>query len=100
MINNYTISNNLTNLTNGNITLTLVATNDYQLPKSIQDITVTNGQKISYNNITGVLVIAGDNTTTVSVACESNAYEYIFNDGILTISKAPYEQFDTMLRIK
>ena len=65
---NYTITHNLTNLTKGNITLTIQAEVGYQLPSSIS---VSNGTLVSYDSTTGVAVINGDDTTIVNVVCEA-----------------------------
>lgn len=67
--NTYTLTHTLTNLTKGNITLQITPDNGYSLPASSSDITVTNGTIVSYNNQTGVLVINGDDTTTISCEC-------------------------------
>lgn len=67
---NYTITHNLTNLTKGNITLTIQAEVGYQLPSSIS---VSNGTLVSYDSTTGVAVINGDDTTIVNVVCEAQA---------------------------
>ena len=67
--NEYTLTQNLTNLTNGNITLTITADEGYSLPAQA-DITVTGGTIVSYDDTTGELVVTAG-TTAVEVTCES-----------------------------
>ena len=67
--NEYTLTQNLTNLTSGNITLTITADEGYSLPAQA-DIVVTGGTIVSYDDTTGELVVTAG-TTAVEVTCES-----------------------------
>ncbi len=67
--NSYKLSHSLTNLTKGNITFTITPDTGYALPSTSAGITVTNGTLVSYDNTTGVIVVSGDDTTTISVTC-------------------------------
>lgn len=67
--NEYTITQNLTNLTSGNITLTITPDEGYALPAQA-DIVVTGGTIVSYDDTTGELVVTAG-TTAVEVTCES-----------------------------
>lgn len=64
--NTYTLTHSLTNLTHGNITFTITPDNGYTYPTTL---TVSNGTLVSYDNTTGIAVISGDDTTTVSGEC-------------------------------
>ena len=70
-----TINNTLTNLSSGNITFTIAPETGYALPTSSSDIIITNGTLVSYDNTTGVVVINGNSTTTVSCTCPLVANE-------------------------
>lgn len=67
--NEYTLTQNLTNLTSGNITLTITPDEGYSLPAQA-DIVVTGGSIVSYDDTTGELVVTAG-TTAVEVTCES-----------------------------
>ena len=67
--NEYTLTQNLTNLTHGNIALTITADEGYSLPAQA-DIVVTGGTIVSYDDETGELVVTAE-TTAVEVTCES-----------------------------
>lgn len=67
--NEYTLTQNLTNLTSGNITLTITPDEGYALPAQA-DIVVTGGTIVSYDDTTGELVVTAG-TTAVEVTCES-----------------------------
>ena len=67
--NTYAITHTLTNLTKSNMTFTIVADNGYALPSSSNDFTITNGSIVSYDNTTGVLVVNGNDNTTISCEC-------------------------------
>lgn len=67
--NEYTLTQNLTNLTSGNITLTITADEGYSLPAQA-GIVVTGGTIVSYDSTTGELVVTSG-TTAVEVTCES-----------------------------
>ena len=74
--NTYEVTHSLTNLSYGNITLTVAAEQGYALPSSSSSITVTNGTLVSYDSSTGVIVVSGDDTTTVSMECEEEVSGY------------------------
>lgn len=80
----YTLTNNLTNLTPGNITLNLSADSGYELPAQA-DITVTGGSIVSYNQSTGALVVTGD-TTAVEVTCEQATPSYPVKGDLITMT--------------
>ena len=69
----YTITHDLTNLTQGDMTFVIEPDSTYTLPQSSSDITVTNGTLVSYDSSTGSIVVRGDDTTTVSVLCRPTA---------------------------
>ena len=66
--NVYEISQTLSGLSHGNMTIQITPSSGYTYPSSL---TVTNGTLVSYNSSTGVAVISGDDTTTVSGECSS-----------------------------
>lgn len=61
-MNTYTITHNLSNVTQGNVTIIITPDTGYDLPSSIS---VTNGTLISYNSTTGEAVISGYGSNTV-----------------------------------
>ena len=64
---NYSLTQNLTNLTSGNIALTITPDEGYSLPAQA-DITVTGGTIVSYDSTTGELVVTAG-TTAVEITC-------------------------------
>ena len=74
---NYSLAYNLTNLTNGDVSLTFTPSSGYELPNSI---TVSNGTLVSWSKSTGIAVISGySSNTSVSVACSLSAYSVTYN---------------------
>lgn len=88
---NYSLTQTLTNLTSGNVSLTITADEGYNLPSTI---TVTNGTLVSWDSTTGVAVISGYNAnTTVSVECTAavSGYEVTISiSGIATSSSVSF----------
>ena len=66
---NYTLTHSLTNLTHGNVTFVVVPDTGYALPSAVS---VSNGTLVSYDSTTGVIVVSGDDTTSISVTCEES----------------------------
>lgn len=72
--NTYTLTHSLTNLTKGNITIQITPDTNYTYPTTLS---VTNGTLVSYDNSTGIAVISGDDTTSVSGECEKAQENFI-----------------------
>lgn len=66
----YNLTNSLTNITTGNITVTLLADQGTVLPASTSDITVSGGNIVSYNSSTGELVVP-NTVTSISCTCKT-----------------------------
>ena len=89
--NEYSLSYTLTNLTNGNVSLTITADEGYSLPSTI---TVTNGTLVSWDSTTGVAVISEYNAnTTVSVECTAAVSGYEVTLSISPRASSPLVSF-------